>query len=279
MMTLLRYELLKTYRKLRTYIGFGLIIVLVPLAYWGMSLGGEDMARHMTAGLQKDFLFAGNLFNGWFVSHLLMNVLFIHIPFLIVLVAGDVFAGEATSGTFRILLTRPPSRSGIFAVKTVTTFLYTYSLVVFLALFSTGLGLLMFGSGHLLAVSEEGVSIFAPDTIVWRFTLAYILAGWSMCTVASLAMMFSTFVENAIGPIVGSMAVVILFFILGNLPFAFFESIRPYLFTTYLNVWQRVFVEPMDGLRMVKDAVYLGGFTLSFTAVAWIIFTRKDILS
>jgi ABC-2 type transport system permease protein len=277
--TLVRYELIKTYRKLRTYIGFALILLLVPLAYWGFSIGGDHMIENMTRGLQKDFLFVGSLFNGWFVANLVINALFIHIPFLIVLVAGDIFAGESTGGTFRILLTRPPSRTRIFSVKVISTTLYTVSLVVFLAVFSVGLGLAMFGSGNLLCFGEGTVSILPVSDVWWRFLLAYALASWAMCIVAALGMLLSSIVENAIGPIVGSMAIIILFLILSNLPFEFFETLRPYLFTTYMNIWQLAFNDPIDWARLAREALYLGGFLIAFLGTAWIIFTRKDIVS
>ena len=47
-----------------------------------------------------------------------MNSLWIHIPFLISLVAGDQLAGEGTAGTYRILLIRPPSRRRSFSRNT-----------------------------------------------------------------------------------------------------------------------------------------------------------------
>lgn len=279
MISLIRYELIKTYRKLRTYIGFGLIAVLIPLVYWGFSIGGESMITGMTRGLQRDFLFVGSLFNGWFVSNMVMNSLFVHIPFLIVLVAGDVLAGESSGGTFRLLLTRPPSRSRIFCVKTVSTVLYTMSLVAFLALISIVLGLALFGSGDLIAFGDEGLAVLPASDIWWRFLLSYALAAWSMCVVASLALFLSSFVENAIGPIVGSMAVVILFFILGNLPFDFFESLRPYLFTTYMDVWRQAFIDPVNWGRLFRDAAFLLVYFTGFIVSAWVIFLRKDILS
>jgi ABC-2 type transport system permease protein len=279
MYTLVRFELLKTYRKLRTYIGFALIAVLVPLAYWGMSFGGENMATGMMHGLQKDFLFVGSLFNGWFVSFMIMNTLFVHVPFLIALSAGDTLAGEATSGTFRILLTRPPSRSRIFLVKLLGTTLYTLSLVTFLAVFSIGLGTVIFGFGDLVSFTDAGIAIFTASDVAWRFLFAYALAAWGMCVVAALAMLLSSFVENAIGPIVGTMAIVILFLILGNLPFDFFVAMRPYLFTTYLDVWRRLFTDPVDWSMLARDAAYLGLFFALFTGSAWTIFVRRDVLS
>ena len=279
MLALIRLELLKIFLKLRTYIGFGLIGALVPLVYWGMSFAGEDMISGMTRGLQQNFMFVGSLFNGWFVANMVMNSLFVHIPFLILLVAGDILAGEATAGTYRILLTRPPSRNKIFIVKTVGTVGYTYGLVFFLAVVSVGLGLLFFGHGDMFMLREDGIAIIARGELWWRFLLSYLLAGWAMCVVAALGLLFSSFVENAIGPIVGSFAVIILFIILGNLPFEFFENLRPYLFTTYTDVWRNAFDDAIDVAAIAKDVGMLAVFFLVFTGAAWTIFRRKDILS
>lgn len=279
MLTLVRYELTKTYRKLRTYIGFGLIAALIPLAYWGFSVAGEEMVRDMSGGLQQNFLFVGSLFNGWFVANMVMNALFVHVPFLILLVAGDIFAGEATSGTYRMLLTRPPSRTRIFNVKACSAVIYTYSLVFFLGLFSIGLGLLLFGHGDMFTLRDDGIAIIARGELWWRFLFSYVLAGWAMSVVAALGMLFSSFVDNAIGPIVGSFAVIILFLILGNLPFEFFESLRPYLFTSYTDVWRRAFADPIDAGAIGRDVLALGGFLALFLGTAWIVFRRRDILS
>ncbi|MBN1449172.1 MAG: ABC transporter permease [Bacteroidetes bacterium] len=279
MAALIRLELVKIFRKMRTYIGFGLIGALVPLVYWGLSFAGDDMINSMTRGLQQNFLFVGSLFNGWFVANMVMNSLFVHVPFLILLVAGDILAGEATSGTYRILLTRPPSRNTIFLVKTIGAVGYTYALVIFLAILSVGLGLLFFGHGDMLMLREDGIAIIAAGELWWRFLLSYFLAGWAMCVVASLGLLFSSFVENAIGPIVGSFAVIILFIILGNLPFEFFENLRPYLFTTYTDVWRKAFDQSVDLAAIGRDVLLLAVFFLLFLGVAWNIFRKKDILS
>ncbi len=279
MLLILRYELLKTFRKMRTYIGFGLITLLVPLAYWGVSFGGEDMAQDMMRGLSQNFFFSGSLFNGWFVANLVMNAMFVHVPFLIVLVAGDMFAGEGTGGTFRILLTRPPSRTRIFGIKLAASAIYTFVLVIFLGVFSIGLGVLLFGTGDLLVFREGSLVILESGDVFWRFVVSYLLAGYTMCVVAGLALLLSTLVENAIGPIVGSMAIIILLLILGNLPFAFFETIQPWLFTTYFTLWQKPFADVVDWSEIGTHAAILGAYLFAFISVTWWIFVRRDVLS
>jgi ABC-2 type transport system permease protein len=110
-------------------------------------------------------------------------------------------------------------------------------------------------------------------------TLAFGLATVSMWCVASLGLLFSSLVENAIGPIVGTMAVIIVLLVLSNMPVEFFRNIRPYFFTSYLNVWQEVFDEPIAWREIWSDLAVVAGHCVGFYLVTWYIFVKKDILS
>lgn len=278
MSSLVKYELLKTYLKWRTYIGFIAIVVIVPLVQLGFKLQEERMTRQIMRSLEQDFLFVGNLFNGYFVTQVIMNSLWIHIPFLISLVAGDQLAGEATGGTFRLMLIRPASRSRVLFAKYVTTLLYVCSLVAFLAALSVGLGISLFGRGE-LAVTGRVLLILPEADVPARLALAFGLAIWSMWCVASLAFLFSSLVENAIGPIIGTMTVIVVFLVVSNMPVDFFASVRPYLFTTYINVWQDALSDVIPWPDILSSMAILGGFSIGFYLVTWYIFVRKDILS
>ncbi|HYQ59581.1 MAG TPA: ABC transporter permease subunit, partial [Desulfatiglandales bacterium] len=133
-MRLFRLEIYKTFSRWRTYIGFGFIALVVILTEVVMKLSALEIVNRMMRSTQKDFLIFGNVLNGWFVTAFIMNTLHIHIPFLIALVAGDMVSGEATSGTVRFLLIRPPSRYRIIAAKYMTTLFYTTGLVIFLGI-------------------------------------------------------------------------------------------------------------------------------------------------
>ena len=271
-------EFLKTFLKWRTYIGFIAIGVVVPLVEYGFKLQGDNLLRNITRGLSQDFLFFGNLFNGYFVTYFLMNSMWIHIPFLVILVAGDIIAGEATAGTLRILLTRPPSRTRIFLAKYAVTLLYTAILVIFLATLSLSLGLWWFGTGDLL-VPERTIVILPAAEVPSRLIISFGLSILSMWCVASLAVAFSSFVENAIGPIIGSMAVIIVFLIVGNIPITLFETVKPYLFTSHFNLWQHAVDDPIPWDEVVRSAAVLVAYSLGFAGLSWAVFTRKDVLS
>jgi ABC-2 type transport system permease protein len=278
MTTLIYYELLKIFKKWRTYIGFLAIGVLVPLIEFVLYFSGQGIVDSATKKLEQDFVLVGNLFNGWFVTHLIMNSLWIHIPFLICLVAGDVLAGEASAGTYRLLLIRPVSRTKIILSKFAATLIYTFSLIFFFALLSLGLGLLLLGGGDLM-IFKDGILILPQEELLFRFAFAFFLATVAMWTVSSLAFLFSSLVENAIGPIVGTMAVIIIFFILGNLPYDFFIALKPYLFTSYLDIWTLVFNDPVEWGEIFKHLSVLVAYIAGFFLPAYLVFRKKDILS
>lgn len=279
MFTLVRIELYKIFKKWRTYIGFIAIGFLVPLIHIAMLIEGERTLNFMTQDIQQSFVFVGNLLNGYLVSYITLSSLAVHIPFLITLVAGDLLAGEATSGTYRMILIRPVTRAQVIISKFIAGIIYTNLLVFWLAFVSLGLGILLFGVGELIVISSETIIIFKQADVVWRFALGYGFATLGMSVVASLAFLFSSLVENAIGPIISTMAVIIVFFVISALEIDFFEALKPYLFTNYIMSWRLFFNDPIDFAEVLKSVGILVGHIAVFFTSAVIIFRRKDILT
>jgi ABC-2 type transport system permease protein len=278
MIRLVYYELLKMFLKKRTYLGFAIVLLIVPLVETAFKLEGGRFIQAATRGLAQDFFLVGNLFNAWLVSYQLMNSLFFHIPLLISFVAGDQLAGEATAGTYRLLLTRPVSRTKIFMAKYIATLAYTVLFVLFLAVLSVGLAYSLLGGGDLL-VLDRIILILPEAEVAWRFLIAYTLALWAMVTIASISFFFSSFVENSIGPIIATMGILIIFLIVSTIPLEMFAAIKPYLFTDYLNLWQKAFHDPIPWNEVQKAVMVFGIYSFTSVFGAWIIFTRKDILS
>jgi ABC-2 type transport system permease protein len=278
MIRLIYYELLKIFLKKRTYLGFGIVLVIVPLVEIAMKLEGGRFLTMAMRGLSKDFLFFGNIFNGWFVAHQIMNSLWIHIPLLISFVAGDQLAGEATAGTYRLILIRPVSRTRIFVSKYITTLIYTVVFVFFLAVLSIGLALALLGGGDLLIMSR-GILLIPESEVLWRFIIAYLLATVTMMTIASISFFFSSFVENAIGPIVATMGLLIVCTVITVMPVEMFDIFKKFLFTKYLDIWQKIFLDPIPWNEIKVGMLYMTSWTLAAVLGAWGVFVKKDILS
>jgi ABC-2 type transport system permease protein len=279
MINLINIELYKIFKKWRTYIGFIAIAILIPVIEFALRVEGQRTLDFMTRELQQSFLFVGNLLNTYFVSYLILNSLTIHIPFLITLVAGDLLAGEATAGTYRLLLTRPVSRMKLVSSKFIAAIIYTFLLILFLAVISLGLGYLLLGTGELMVARNGTIMVFAQNDILWRFILAYGFAVLSMGVVASIAFLFSALVENAIGPIITTMAIIIIFIIISAINVDIFQNIRPYLFTSYMGTWSLFFDKPLDTYEITKSTLIMLGHIVGLFGLASFIFYKKDILT
>ena len=177
------------------------------------------------------------------------------------------------------MITRPISRNQIVISKFVAGIIYTNVLILWLAIMSLVIGLIIFGAGELLVISNQTVIIFEKSDILWRFLLAYAFAALGMTVVASLAFLFSSLVENAIGPIVSTMAVIIVFIILSAINVDFFQTLKPYLFTNYILSWRLFFDTPVDYSELIKATIILAGHIVFFFSLTLFLFNRKDILT
>lgn len=274
---LIKFEIQKTFRKPRSFIGIIAILAMVGLIMFSIWFRKGETAKMI--GTISDAMYTqGNVINVYFVSFMLMNTLFIHLPLLITLVCGDLLAGESNGGTWRLLLIRPISRAEVLNAKFATAMLYTFLLVALLAGSSFLIGQLLFGSGDLI-VTRVPVCVFEEGDIVWRFVCAYGFGLLSMGMIASLSLMLSNFASNSIGPIIGTMVIILIFTILGNLNTSFFDAIKPGLFTTYTNTWSEFFSYEIDKTKIYRSIFVLAAHIAVFYGITYYTFTKKDILT
>lgn len=273
---ILKFELLKTFSRFRTYIGFITIAILLPVVMGLVNEFGFEVPNRFLTDLTSSFQFTGSIVNGYLISYYLMTILWVHFPFFIILVAGDIVSTESANGTFRMLMTRPISRSGVILAKYVTTICYTILIISFLGLFSIVIGKIILGGGDLL-VFDKGLLILTEKEAVSRFVLAYLLAIWVQIVVASLAFFFSTLAKSSVAPIIGTYAVVISSIIISVLKIDALDVIKPYLFTTYFDIFFAPFRQPIPFDQIINNCLRLGVFSLIFFIMSYINFIRKDI--
>lgn len=278
MITLIFVELQKIFRKWRTYIGFIAVFLMTAIVQIALYFTQDDFVRATTRALNDSFFLQGKFFNGYVVAYLILNAMFIHIPFLIVLVGGDLFAGEATAGTYRMILTRPISRFNLVTSKFIAGFIYTFLFILFLVIISLFGSIIFFGTGELVSIKNK-IIIFASNDVLWRLTWAYAFSTLSMMTVMAFSIFFSSMVSNAIGPIVTTMAVIIVFIILSNIPIEILQNLKPYFFTTHLPQWDEFFNDPIDYNEIKKSALILIAHIIALYGLTTFIFLKKDILS
>lgn len=271
-------ELEKLFRRGRTYIGFAAVILIVIIIQAGMALEGENLLNFISESLERSFVIHGNLLNGYLISYLSINSLWIHIPILVVIVAGDLISGETNAGTFRLILTRPVTRMNILTSKFLAGMVYIAILICILGFLSLGLGIIFFGEGDLVVILDT-INIIPADSLIERFIFAFSYGMVSMFMVGSLSFLFSVIYNNSITPIILSMSIIILFTIVTNFEIGIFEMVRPYLFTEYINNWRLFFDYELNHSRIVFSLTVMLIHIGILYLLSIIVFNRKDITS
>jgi ABC-2 type transport system permease protein len=291
MWTLLQIELYKIYRRPRTYIAFAAITAMIGIIQLGLKADGKAYMEFVMADLSTTFSFEGNLLNGYFVCFVLLNLLLVHVPLLIALIAADMISGEANMGTLRLLLTKPISRTQFILAKFTAATVYTLSLLVWLAVLALFVSMLIFGTDDMFVMKNYYAVQIAADDVFWRYVGAFCFAALAMTTVAALGFFLSIFAENSIGPIVATISVIIVTTILSTMSIPLFNAIKPYLFTTHMVTWKEFFDEKVDlnnvaikGTlqnpgRIVTSVIVLIVHIIAFVGASIFVFKRKDVLS
>ncbi|HRH51385.1 MAG TPA: ABC transporter permease subunit [Panacibacter sp.] len=291
MWKLLQIELYKIFRRPRTYISFAAITALIGVIQLGLKMDGDAYVDFLMSSLKDNFEFDGKILNAYLVCYIILQLLLIHVPLLISLIAADMISGEANMGTLRLLLTKPVSKTEFILAKFFASAVYTLMLLVWIAVFALALSIWLFGTDDLIIQKTSYVVQIGENDVFWRYIGAFGFAFLSMLTVTALGFFLSLFAENSIGPIVTTMSIIIFFTILSTMTIPLFQKIQPYLFTTHMVNWKEFFDEKVDSQNVVipgsiqspekllNSALVLVLHIVGLVTASVFIFKRKDVLS
>ena len=290
---ILRIELFKIFKRPRTFISFGAIAIIVLLVQLALKVNGKDFIELYTDSQSDTFYIPyDKMVNGYFVCVAVLHMILIHVPLLIALIAGDMISGEANLGTLRLLGSKPVTRTELILAKFSASSVYVILLLIWMAFLALFGSILLFGKGDLVVFKEMDWHQMNDYDVLWRFFAAFIFAALALTTIAAMAMMFSVFSENSLGPIVATVCVVIVFTIIQQLKVPMFEqTINPWSFTTHMLGWKGFFYveKSADGTTidgsienptaLVRSAMILIGYIVLYLGVTIWYFRKKDILS
>ena len=291
MYKLLQIELYKIFKRPRTYIAFLAITALVGVIQLGLVKNGDDYVNFVMGNVMQSFSFDGKLLNGYLVCYILLQLLLVHVPLLIALVAADMISGEANMGTLRLMLTKPISRTQFLLAKFLASAIYTLMLLVWIAFLALFVSMFLFGVDDMVIQKTNYLVQLPVGDVFWRYIGAFGFALLSMLSVAALGFFLSSFAENSIGPIVATMSVIIFFTILSTMSIPLFQKIQPFLFTTYMVNWKEFFDPKVNADnavilgslqrpdRIITSALVLIFHIVGFVGTTMVIFKRKDILT
>ena len=291
MWSLVAVELYKIFKRPRTYIAFGAIAALIVVIQLGLKIDGDAYAAFIMKDINDALSVDGKVLNGYLICYILLQLLLVHVPLLVALIAADMLSGEANLGTLRLLYTTPYSRSQWVMAKFIAASIYTLLLLIWLAVLALFVSMWVFGTDDLFLMKSNYVVLIENQDILWRYVGAFVFASFSLLTVTSLGFLMSSLANNSIGPIVGNMSAIVFFTILSTLNIPLFNVIKPYLFTTHMNNWKEFFDlqvnannEAIRGsilnvAKIKNSLVVLGLHIILFVTIAIQIMKRKDILS
>jgi ABC-2 type transport system permease protein len=265
--TVYRWELRKLISQKRTYLGLALVVIL-PLFFVVFQ---NVHQRHDRGG---DNIFAAQITQSGLATPVLM-LLFLSVfmlPLAASLVAGDIVAAEDANGTLKTILTRSVNRGQVFAAKGFAAITYATIAVFLSATVATVAGVASWGFRSIRTFS--GTVVSAPEALLLVFA-ANAIYLIPLLAVAAIGLLLSTATRNSAAAVVGTIGLVILLFIIAQIPGL--EGIKPYLLTEQFENWHGLLRTPTDWTPIWHSLWVCALYAGPALAAGYLVFLRRDV--
>ncbi|WP_422660891.1 ABC transporter permease [Paenibacillus sp. EC2-1] len=223
-----------------------------------------------------------------FTREFLNNAVSLFIPLLIMAIASDIVSGERTTGTIKMLLTRPVKRWKILLSKLIALVMFVSLIILATYVISYLISGLAFGykgfelpvfTGFQIIGSEVDMSAVhaVPQ---WKYLLMQGGLIWFVSlVVAALAFMVSVLVRSTAASIVIMMAALIAGNILTNMASAWNSA--KYLFMVNLRITDYLAgtLPPIEGMTLNFSLAVLAIWAAAAVIISFTVFTKRDILN
>ncbi|WP_265446805.1 ABC transporter permease [Flexivirga meconopsidis] len=193
------------------------------------------------------------------------------LPLLTALVAGDVFAAEDRLGTWRHLLVSVRSARRIFATKAIAAVSVILVMVLGLAVSAVAGGLLAVGNNPLVGLDGHQIASGEAARLVgaaWLYVAVAALAFAAVGLLGSVA-----FGRSPMGLLLPAVLAICLQ-LLQMLPLP--VALRMALPSQPFLAWRGLFTTPAQLTPMVVGLIVSLAWTVAATAVAYLLFRRRD---
>lgn len=259
---LVRNENMKIYRRPRTWVMTLIMVTLVLFIsiMWRIFSKGETSM--------------------WDVISMESFVLFLLVTIFTVVVSAGSVAEEFTSGTIKLLLIRPWSRSKVLLSKYISNALYAALLTIILFASSLLLNWLLFGLNPSDTAKQSTVPLpgeMAPFAYLLKF---YGMKFITLMVTMTLAFMLSTIFRSS-GLAIG----LSLFLLLGVNSFVPLLAMLDYEWINYL-LFMHLDLTKYIGSTVLEDGSgsslgfslsIIGAYYVLFIALTWYVFNKRDI--
>jgi ABC-2 type transport system permease protein len=260
-----RWELRKLRAQKRTFLGFGMAMLVPILFVAALELRGggpNDVpfgryVRETGLAIPPVLLIFGSI---WLF------------PLIVALVAGDVVANEDGNGTLKTILTRSVTRGQLFAAKVGAAVSYALLALTAMAAVSLTEAIIAWGFNPLTSLSGTTVSAWRGLLLVGASLGVYALP---LLAITTIGVLLSTVTRNSAGAVVGALMTALLMQLIGILPGV--GSIKPYLLTTQFDAWHGFLRTPIDWAPVVRGGWVSAIYAIVALAAAYLTFLRRDV--
>lgn len=209
----------------------------------------------------------------WSYSWLEAQILLSLVTIFVVVVSADSVAGEFSSGTIKLLLIRPWSRSKILLSKYISLLLFALLLTVLLFGFTLLLNWAVFGSGAPEQFQNQGdMSHFAYMAALYGYEFI------GLIITVTMAFMISTVFRS------GGLAIGLSIFLLlsgsmiASLFLLFDKPWVDYVLFLHMGLSQHLTGTPIiEGGTLGFSLAVLAVYYAIFIALTWYVFNKRDV--
>jgi len=192
-----------------------------------------------------------------------------------VIIAASIVSNEFSTGTIKMLLTRPMSRAKILTSKLLTTFIFGLFLVVVNVVVSALVGLILFGGTT--GVELEMVNGQIVEKAVWNdLAYHYLLSGGDFVMSTLFAFLVGSVFRSS------SLAIGLTMFLsfMGGMIVMFlsrYEFVK-YIWITHSNLTQYESGNLMvEGITMPFSLTILAIYAVIFLVISYTSFMKRDV--
>jgi ABC-2 type transport system permease protein len=267
----LRTELVKSLRRTRTYVAYGILLLIPVIMAVAIELNppnARDEGQLLFLASQTGLLLPA--FALRITSAFLLVI-------VVALFGGDAIAGEASWGNLRYVLMRPIARGRLVFAKFVVAVFCAWVAVVVVVVTGLVVGAIFFGTAPIGLPLSLFVGAQSTGAILAHLAVATVYVAWSLTGVVAFSFMVSCMTDAPFGAIFAGVGLYFTSLILDSI--SSLGNIRYVLPTHYFDSWVDLVTRGQWHSDMWRGVGLQLGYVLLFSLIGLWWFKRKDILS
>ena len=273
----LRGELRKLFGRPRSFMGYGVFVVMEALILTVYKFGrGQEYMRDL---IERNGYSFATYFSSLSITFMIMTLsMFLLGSVFFALVAGDIVAKETEDGNLRLVMARPVSRLRLLLIKYTSIVIYTFTFVFFVGITGYLMAIAAMGVDGGLFVMEPKMKVFAvfPSWAegAGRLTIGAVGIAISMITLSSLAFMFSCFKIKPAAATIITLALLFVDMILQNFPF--FRPYEEWFVTWRMSCWLFLMENQISWPKIFESYAFLIGLNATLFLIGYTSFRLRD---